>query len=111
MQTDHMTEQQHQVLQELQAQLSEGRVLTHLETLMLPDMACMVDEMRTLQLFVNQHGTTYQVRGKSGDTYSRARPEYQQLTDLRKELRQMRKALSLEAVDMPTAADSFFIPS
>lgn len=108
MTTDHMTSQQIAVLQELSEQLSAGRVLSHLETLMLPDMACMIDEMRTLQKFINVHGTTYQVIGKSGDTYSRQRPEYQQLCDLRKELRQMRKSLTLDAIEMPSDADAFF---
>ena len=108
MNTEHMTPAQLDVLCELQQQLSAGRMLTHLENLMLPDMACMIDEMRTLQKYINANGTTYQVRGKSGDTYSRQRPEYQQLNDLRKELRQMRKALTLDAVEVPSAADAFF---
>ena len=108
MNTEHMTAQQIAVLDELQQQLSQGRMLSHLENLMLPDMACMIDEMRSLQKYINANGTTYQVRGKSGDTYSRQRPEYQQLNDLRKELRQMRKALALDAVEMPSAADAFF---
>ena len=108
MTTEHMTTAQLNVLSELQQQLSAGRMLTHLEQLTLPDMACMIDEMRTLQKFINANGTTYQVRGKSGDTYSRQRPEYQQLNDLRKELRQMRKSLTLEAVQPVTEADAFF---
>ena len=108
MNTEHMTAQQIAVLDELQQQLSQGRMLSHLENLMLPDMACMIDEMRSLQKYINANGTTYQVRGKSGDTYSRQRPEYQQLNDLRKELRQMRKALALDAVEMPSEADAFF---
>ena len=108
MTTDHMTTAQLDVLSELQQQLSAGRMLTHLEQLTLPDMACMIDEMRTLQKFINANGTTYQVRGKSGATYSRQRPEYQQLNDLRKELRQMLKSLTMAAVQPVTEADAFF---
>ena len=36
-----------------------------------------------LQDFCNNEGTCYQVIGKSGDTYSRARPEWQQLKEAR----------------------------
>jgi len=109
--THHMTQRQLDILDELTEQLTQGRELTHLERLMLPDMACMVDEMRELQKFVNENRTTYLVTGKSGDVYSRQRPEYQQLCDLRKELRQMRKSLALDSIELPTAADSFFTPA
>lgn len=46
-------------------------------------LAAMSVEMRKLQAFIDEHGPTYTVRGKSGDTYSRTRPEYQQLQDSR----------------------------
>ena len=40
-------------------------------------------ELHKLQTFINEHGPTYVVQGRSGDSYSRARPEYQQLQDCR----------------------------
>ena len=46
-------------------------------------LACVILEETTLQNFCNKNGTTYQVRGKSGDTYSRAWPEWQQLKETR----------------------------
>lgn len=46
-------------------------------------LACVILEESDLQNFVNRKGTTYQVRGKSGDTYSRAWPEWQQLKETR----------------------------
>lgn len=46
-------------------------------------LACVILEETTLQNFVNRKGTTYMVRGKSGDTYSRAWPEWQQLKETR----------------------------
>ena len=36
-----------------------------------------------LQIYCDVHGTCYQVTGKSGDVYSRARPEWQQLKEAR----------------------------
>lgn len=59
------------------------RELTAVDKQRLEVLACVLDEMRKLQTFINEHGPTYQVIGKSGDTYSRARPEYQQLQELR----------------------------
>lgn len=40
-------------------------------------------EISRLQEFVDEHGSTYLVEGKSGDKYYRQRPEYQQLQELR----------------------------
>lgn len=57
--------------------------LTAVDKQRLEVLACVLDEMRKLQNFINEHGPTYQNVGKSGDTYSRARPEYQQLQELR----------------------------
>jgi hypothetical protein len=48
--------------------------------------ACVEIELGKLQQFINEHGPTYLVRGKSGDTYTRARPEYQQLQEARQRL-------------------------
>lgn len=59
------------------------RELSAVDKQRLEVLACVLDEMRKLQTFINAHGPTYQVIGKSGDTYSRARPEYQQLQELR----------------------------
>jgi hypothetical protein len=46
-------------------------------------LACVEMEEEMLQEFVNEQGTVYQVVGKSGDIYSRARPEWQQLKEAR----------------------------
>jgi len=46
-------------------------------------LACVILEEQELQAYCDQHGTCYQVRGKSGDTYSRMRPEWQQLKEAR----------------------------
>jgi len=46
-------------------------------------LACVEIEEETLQDFCNENGTCYQVVGKSGDVYSRARPEWQQLKEAR----------------------------
>jgi hypothetical protein len=50
---------------------------------LISTLACVIIEETDLQTFVNKNGTTYQVRGKSGDMYSRAWPEWQQLKETR----------------------------
>ena len=108
MNTQHLSPKQAAILDELTEELTNGRALSVLERLSLPDYACMLDEARRLQMFVNKEGTTYTVVGRSGDTYTKHRPEYQQLNELRKELRQMRKALTLEGIEEKTPASEFF---
>ena len=76
--------------------------------LALPDMAAMIYELRQLQLYINKEGTTYSVVGKSGDLYNKHRPEYQQLTDLRKELRQLRKQLLDGVADEASEVSEYF---
>jgi hypothetical protein len=46
-------------------------------------LACVEWEEADLQNFCNTFGTCYQVTGKSGDVYSRMRPEWQQLKEAR----------------------------
>jgi hypothetical protein len=46
-------------------------------------LACVEWEEAHLQNFCNSEGTCYQVTGKSGDVYSRMRPEWQQLKEAR----------------------------
>ena len=58
-------------------------------------LACVEVEEETLQAFCNEHGTCYQVTGKSGDVYSRARPEWQQLKEAR-----MRKQALVARLEM-----------
>lgn len=50
---------------------------------MIQTLAAVINEENMLQAFVNEHGTCYQVTGKSGDVYSRSRPEWQQLKEAR----------------------------
>ena len=64
-------------LYELKADLSPG------QHELLYTLACVMLEEQNLQNYCDEHGTCYQVRGKSGDTYSRMRPEWQQLKEAR----------------------------
>ena len=50
---------------------------------MIYTLSCVEAEESILQLYCDVHGTCYQVTGKSGDVYSRARPEWQQLKEAR----------------------------
>ena len=105
---DYLNEDQQQILSELTNEIGQGRRLTLAERLALPDMAAMIYELRQLQLYINKEGTTYTVVGKSGDLYNKHRPEYQQLTDLRKELRQLRKQLLAGAVEEENELNEYF---
>ena len=57
-------------------------------------LACVEWEEAHLQNFCNLEGTCYQVTGKSGDVYSRMRPEWQQLKEAR-----MRKQAILQRLE------------
>ena len=64
--------------------LYEARTdLTPGQLQLLFTLACVILEERDLQSYCDQHGTCYQVTGKSGDVYSRMRPEWQQLKESR----------------------------
>jgi len=68
-------------------------------------LACVVCEVRALQAYVNAHGTTYEVLGKSGDLYSRARPEHQQLNEARTKAAQLTRQLTSEGESLPASID------
>jgi hypothetical protein len=104
----YLNEVQQQILKELTEEIAQGRTLTIAERLALPDMAAMIYELRQLQIYINKEGTTYTVVGKSGDLYNKHRPEYQQLTELRKELRQLRKQLLANAVEEASDVSEYF---
>jgi len=80
-----MDPEQFERFQGLMQEWSEVRELDAGDKTLLRMMACVEVELGKLQRFINQHGPTYLVRGKS-DTYSRARPEYQQLQEARQRL-------------------------
>ena len=90
-----MTTEQLTRFHELQS--AYGRVidLTPGMESLLRTLACVEVEEETLQDFCNQNGTCYQVTGKSGDVYSRARPEWQQLKEAR-----MRKQALVARLEM-----------
>ena len=81
-----MTDRQRARHAELIAKWSNFKNLSEPDYARIEVMACVTVEIEQLQAYVNEHGTTYQVIGKSGDTYSRARPEFQQLQELRQRL-------------------------
>ena len=57
-------------------------------------LACVEAEEHQLQNICDTQGTCYQVTGKSGDVYSRMRPEWQQLKEAR-----MRKQAILQRLE------------
>lgn len=78
-----MTVQQTKKYNELLNQYEARTELTPGQCQLLYTLACVIIEEHTLQSYCDQHGTCYQVIGKSGDTYSRMRPEWQQLKEAR----------------------------
>lgn len=78
-----MTAQQTKKYNELLNQYEARTELTPGQCQLLYTLACVIIEEQELQMFCDQNGTCYQVIGKSGDTYSRMRPEWQQLKEAR----------------------------
>lgn len=78
-----MNARQKRKFAELAAKYEEMTEITPGVRELIGTLACVILEELDLQRFVNKNGTTYQVRGKSGDTYSRAWPEWQQLKETR----------------------------
>ena len=52
-------------------------------------------EMLILQKFVDHYGTTYEILSKSGDIYTKHRPEHQQLVECRTRLLTLFKELGM----------------
>ena len=78
-----MTELQQSILDQRTLQYGAHRDLTPGVQSLLYTLACVEAEEQQLQDFCNTNGTCYQVTGKSGDVYSRMRPEWQQLKEAR----------------------------
>ena len=92
---EYMNDAQRAQLAELVAKWSAYKTLKVDDYVRLELLACVLVEVSQLQAYVNTNGTTYQVVGKSGDTYSRARPEWQQLKEAR-----MRKQALVARLEM-----------
>lgn len=82
----YMTEEQREKFSSLCRDWGESKDLKPADLQRIEIMACVAIEIEKLQAFVNLHSPTYQVIGKSGDRYSRARPEFQQLQELRQRM-------------------------
>jgi hypothetical protein len=106
-----MTQAQEQKYAQRLAEYASFMDLTPGMQSMIWTLSCVEVEEQQLQEFVDIHGTCYQVVGKSGDTYSRARPEWQQL----KEARMRKQALiarienKMQGVaEEPTDVETYF---
>jgi Ser/Thr protein kinase RdoA (MazF antagonist) len=78
-----MTVEQTKKYNELLNKYEQRSDLTPGQLELLFTLACVILEEQTLQRHCDQHGTCYQVIGRSGDTYSKQRPEWQQLKEAR----------------------------
>jgi hypothetical protein len=100
-----MTADQLERFAELREEWTEIRSLDAGDLAILRMMACVETELAKLQRFINTHSPTYTVRGKSGDNYSRARPEYQQLQEARTRLCVLIDKITQRGSDLDHADD------
>jgi hypothetical protein len=94
---DYMNEAQKVRYTQLVAQWQQYKSLNVDDYARIEMLACIMEEMRGLQKFVNRNGTTYEVVATSGDVQTRPRPEYQQLVDLRARMGVIMNALKKNA--------------
>ena len=78
-----MTVEQTKKYNDLLNQYEQRADLTPGQCQLLYTLACVIIEEHQLQTYCDANGTCYEVVGKSGDTYSRMRPEWQQLKEAR----------------------------
>lgn len=104
---EFMSDKQRARYTELLAKWSNFKNLGEPDYARIEVMACVTVEIEELQAFVNQHGTTYQVTAKSGDVMSRARPEYQQLQELRQRLGVILDKMTKDAAPVEDELDKF----
>lgn len=102
------TEQERRYL-EIVKEWGNEEDLTYPQKARIRLLATIEVELERLQAFVNQHGPTYIVRGKSGDSYTRARPEYQQLQEARTKYTVLLDRLSASQ-NSETSLDGFLAP-
>lgn len=77
------TERQNAAERALSRELERAGHLRQIDTMLVRMTANVWVEMEYLQLYCNKHGTTYEVVGRSGDVYTKHRPEHQQLVEAR----------------------------
>jgi hypothetical protein len=82
----YMSPEQRAKYDELVNDWSRYKELKQTDLARIEIMACVAVELNKLQVFINASGPTYKVVGKSGDVYSRTRPEYSQLQELRQRM-------------------------
>jgi hypothetical protein len=78
-----MTTKQQEIYDQRLMQYGAHKTLTPGVQSLLYTLACVEAEEQTLQEYCDNNGTCYQVIGRSGDTYSKQRPEWQQLKEAR----------------------------
>lgn len=110
-QPTYLNAAQRRILTDLLDQYSQDRLLDPGDRLRLEMMAAVIYEIRHLQKFINKHGTTYQVVGRSGDIYSKHRPEHQQLVEARHRLHIMAGAIAKDAQPIETSIEDLLNPS
>ena len=89
-----MTDLQQSIYDLKLLQYGANKTLTPGVQSLIYTLSCVEAEEHQLQCYCDIEGTCYQVTGKSGDVYSRMRPEWQQLKEAR-----MRKQAILQRLE------------
>jgi P27 family predicted phage terminase small subunit len=90
-----MTDRHENKLAEITKRLDEAGLIQATDTELIDMAAATWCEVEDLQADVTANGYSYRVMGKSGDTYSRHRPEHQMLVEARKRLQSILNDLGM----------------
>tara|TARA_R110000787_G_scaffold143331_2_gene256965 strand:- start:126 stop:491 length:366 start_codon:yes stop_codon:yes gene_type:complete len=91
---NNMTDLQQSIYDLKLLQYGANKTLTPGVQSLIYTLSCVEAEEHQLQEYCDVNGTCYMVTGKSGDVYSRMRPEWQQLKEAR-----MRKQAILQRLE------------
>ena len=90
-----MTKRHKTKVDEITKRLDEAGLIQATDTELIDMAAATWCEVLDLQADVTKNGFSYDVLGKSGDTYSRHRPEHQMLVEARKRLQSILNDLGM----------------
>jgi P27 family predicted phage terminase small subunit len=93
-----MTERQQAAERVIRHELQKAGHLREIDTMVVRITAMVWVEMETLQQYIDRNGTTYEVVGRSGDVYTKHRPEHQQLVEARGRLLTLIRELGMSPI-------------
>jgi P27 family predicted phage terminase small subunit len=91
----NLNARQKKIFVELEKQMTAAEMIAPTDSLLLEIAAATIVEVAQLQTDVSKNGYTYKVIGRSGDIYSKHRPEHQMLVEARKRLQSILNDLGM----------------